>query len=366
VDSPCGAPLPTGATFGRRHGSRGIADKAPTTRISGQTPEALPRGIEASASTAPGSGLRLGDGRGANRGLGPGAEKAPYRARLRPPGSLFALALRLGSRGGEPAKGYRRSHAVAARCGRRGVGRPGRISVRSEASASLASLGRSGASWTLERNEAHGRIECRAAGNGGVTRRTRQRSKALKSAIPRVLDEPSSRSRFGVFALGSQRPRHLGGGSPSPSPRAQGRVPRRTSAREGAPSGGRLGRPSPPTPRCRCRGGDVATKPRPASVEHGAARSVTWGSASADRSIIVPRLVPRFRCFAAPCPGPVGGTPRGPPGRASRGGSVPTSSEDGGHGRPYLASAKGGRRHHRPRSVGVGRSVVTAGGQRPQ
>jgi hypothetical protein len=81
---------------------------------------------------------------------------------------------------GEALKGSHRLDAGAACCIGRWVGAP-TVGPRfgQKFPAGLASPGWSGASCTLKRIKAHGRIECRGTGNGGVARRTRQRSKAL-------------------------------------------------------------------------------------------------------------------------------------------------------------------------------------------
>jgi hypothetical protein len=66
-------------------------------------------------------------------------------------------------------------------------------------------------------HEAHGRIERRVAGNGDTAQRTRQRSKAMKSAASRGSDEQASPPHFGGRRRRARDARSFGCGT-SPAP----------------------------------------------------------------------------------------------------------------------------------------------------
>lgn len=156
----------------------GIADPLLPNLDSGQTP-ATPR---RSRTRLGGSGLGA-------RFQVPDAplKRCGARIRLRPPvpdrQPRFGEAV-----GGESQEGFQRSHNALGSpcCGER----PGPRSA--SALRGLSSSAWLGPGAGLERpwrgNKAHGRIECRIAGNGGATSRTRQRSNALELAASRSFD----------------------------------------------------------------------------------------------------------------------------------------------------------------------------------
>jgi hypothetical protein len=136
----------------------------------------------------------------------------------------------------------------------------------------------------LKRHKAHGRIECRIAGNSGVARRTRQRSNALKSAATHGSDELWSDVTSVASPLATVDGRCFGSGARTPTLSGGGASPHRGVPRGGAPLGVRLDRSPLTALRHRLVGGDSRVNGAPRFGLAAAPRSVTWGSASADRS----------------------------------------------------------------------------------
>jgi hypothetical protein len=141
-------------------------------------------------------------------------------------------------------------------------------------------------------HKAHGRNERQVAGNGDMTQRTRQRSKALKSAASRDSDEPPA-PHFGGIRRRARSVRSFGcGASSDPLREARGGVSAATLGSESAPGGGSIAHP-----RYRCFGiGDAGQFSRDYDGSFGfrcSVCSVMWGSAQADRSIIASGSLPR-------------------------------------------------------------------------
>jgi hypothetical protein len=149
----------------------------------------------------------------------------------------------------------------------------------------------------LEGNKAHGRIECHLAGNGGVTQRTRKRSKALKLAASRTstspLAGPTSVGPMGCSAAtrgfgrgGVERP--PSGGPPSPGYAA-------TGGPMPGPAGGSIA-PSTALLRHRVPRRGYARLRRSASADRWQQRSgdvgVRFGGSEHHRIVSPPRIPP--------------------------------------------------------------------------
>jgi hypothetical protein len=98
-------------------------------------------------------------------------------------------------------------------------------------------------------HKAHGRNERRVAGNGDTTQRTRQRSKAMKSAASRGSDEQAALPLRWEPAARTERPQLRLRSHPGPPSGGPERCPRATPGSESAPGGGSIAHP-----RCPCFG----------------------------------------------------------------------------------------------------------------
>jgi hypothetical protein len=118
-------------------------------------------------------GFRPGADAAHIRGSAAALKRRGGRTRLRLPDEHFSNRLRLRREGVVP-EGFHRLKDVAACCSAQRAGRrEAGLRFGRTAHAITASLGWNGVLRTLERNKAHGRIECHVTGNGGVARRTR-------------------------------------------------------------------------------------------------------------------------------------------------------------------------------------------------
>jgi len=281
-ESPCGAAFTTGAALGWHLARRGHRRPAASRlrvpdRLHGHRPDTRPR-------PRPRGGHRT-----RQRGSRGRAEKARRSDSASAPRRRPGAALRRGS-GGEPAKGSRLHVAPTRFAAERRQARVPRRSnlgsaeaVRPPARHSRIGAGREGA---LKGNKAHGRNECRSAGNGGCDTTDSSVEQGLEVGRSVIRSTSPALSRFGGRSqpLGVSRPRSRG--IPADRLRAAPKGPRGLSGWAN-PGGGST---SPTQGRHLGAGGGCGGS---APAAHATPRrrgsrvcSMTWGSASADRSII--------------------------------------------------------------------------------
>jgi hypothetical protein len=199
-------------------------------------------------------------------------------------------------------------------------------------------------------HEAHGRNERRVAGNGDMTQRTRQRSKALKSAASRGSDEQVAPTSVGTGGAHGASAASAAEPPRTPFGRFEAVSPLRPPGVSQLPAVARLPIHASFASASAASGDSHATT-TVASASARSVCSVMWGSAQADRSIIASGPPPRTpspafglgpRLFRAsrrdsseprrPVPAPAG-TPRPeewtPPSRRTRRSSDQWTHPDG-------------------------------------